>query len=123
MKISRSVRVSGEYQKAIAEIISGPLKNECPDLTGIISVTKADISSDLKNGTVYISIYARDEKEADRSFSIICAHAGFIRHELSQSMRMRTVPSLRFVRDDSMAYGSKIDELIRSIHTDREEEE
>lgn len=115
MKIPRSARISGEYQKAISEVISGPLKNRHPELSGLISVTKADVSSDLKNATVYISIYAKDEETTVRSFELIKDNAGFIRKELAHIMEMRTVPALRFLLDDSMVYGARIDSILKQI--------
>jgi ribosome-binding factor A len=42
-------------------------------------------------------------------------NAGFIRHQLSQVMRMRTVPALTFRMDGSMVYGAKMDELFKKI--------
>ena len=53
------------------------------------------------------------------SFEILKENAGYIRHELSQVMRMRTVPSLDFRMDRSMVYGSKMDELFKKIHVDK----
>lgn len=118
MKISRSSRLNGEYQKEISEIIRFRLKDKEPDLKGIVSVTEADVAPDLKSAKIYISIYAGSEEEKLRSFDIISENAGFIRHELAQVMRMRTVPALSFFWDGSMAYGSKMDELFKKIHTD-----
>ena len=106
MKVSRSSRLNGEYQKEISEIIRTRLKDKEPKLSGIISVTEADVAP---------SIYAKDEAEKLASFDIISANAGFIRHELAQVMRMRTVPSLTFLWDGSMAYGAKMDELFKKI--------
>ena len=102
MKVSRSSRLNGEYQKEISEIIRTRLKDK-------------DVAPDLKTAKVYISIYAKDEAEKLASFDIISANAGFIRHELAQVMRMRTVPSLTFLWDGSMAYGAKMDELFKKI--------
>ncbi|MBO5526000.1 MAG: 30S ribosome-binding factor RbfA [Clostridia bacterium] len=120
MKIPRSARISGEYQKAISEVISGALKNKCPDLTALISVTKADVSSDLKNATVFVSVYAKTPEESLRQFEIVKSHAGFIRHELSHMMEMRTVPELRFLPDNSMAYGDRIDLILKQIHREND---
>jgi ribosome-binding factor A len=117
MKIARSSRLNGEYQKEISEIIRTRLKDKHPDLSGIISVTEADVAPDLKTAKIYISIYANTEEAKLRSFDIISENAGFIRHELAQVMRMRTVPQLTFLWDGSMAYGSKMDELFKKIHT------
>ena len=105
MKVSRSSRLNGEYQKEISEIIRTRLKDKEPELKGIISVTEADVAPDLKTAKIYISIYAKDDAEKAKSFDILSENAGFIRHELSQVMRMRTVPALTFLWDGSMAYG------------------
>lgn len=126
MKVSRTSRLDSEYQKTIASIINGSLKNKCPDLSGLISVTKASVSPDLKNARVFISIYAKDEAVKSNTFQNIRENAGFIRHELAQVMRMRTVPFLQFVLDNSMEYGAHMEELFSKIHkqdTQNEEEE
>lgn len=116
----RTERLDSEYQKEISAIISGPLKNKEPFLSGIISVTEADIAPDLKTAKIYISIYAKGEEEKKRSFQIIKENAGFIRRELARVMRQRTVPELTFLWDGSMEYGSKMDELFAKLK--REEE-
>ncbi len=126
MKVSRTSRLDSEYQKAIASILNGSLKNKCPDLSGLISVTKASVSPDLKNARVFISIYNKDEAAKSNTFKTIRENAGFIRHELAQVMRMRTVPFLQFVLDNSMEYGAHMEELFSKIHkqdTKNEEEE
>ena len=114
MKVSRTSRLNGEYQKEISEIIRR-MKDRLSDLKGLISVTETDVAPDLKTAYVYVSIYAKNEEETKRSFAVLQENAGFIRHELAQVMRMRTVPSLTFKMDGSMVYGSKMDELFKKI--------
>ena len=114
MKVSRTSRLNGEYQKEVSEIIRR-LKDRAPDLKGLISVTEADVAPDLKTAYIYVSIYGANEADTKRSFEILQENAGFIRHELAQVMRMRTVPALTFRMDRSMEYGSKMDELFKSI--------
>ena len=123
MKVSRSSRLNGEYQKEISEIIRTRLKDRHPELKGIISVTEADVAPDLKTAKIYVSIYAGSDAEKAKSFSVLEESAGFIRHELSQVMRMRTVPALTFLWDGSMAYGAKMDDLFKKIHVDPAPEE
>ena len=115
MKVSRTSRLNGEYQKEISEIIRH-LKDRAPDFKGLVSVTEADVAPDLKTAIVYVSIYGASDEEAKRSFQILQDNAGYIRHELSQVMRMRTVPSLTFRMDGSMVYGAKMDELFKKLH-------
>ncbi len=116
MKVARTSRLNGEYQKEISAIISGKLKNRDPRLSGLISVTEADVAPDLKTANVYVSIYSSSEETKKRDFSILQENAPFIRHELAQVMRMRTVPAITFKWDKSMEYGSKMDELFKKIH-------
>ena len=114
MKVSRTSRLNGEYQKEISEIIR-KVKDKNPNLKGLISVTEADVAPDLKTAIVYISIYGVTEAETARSFEILTQNAGFIRRELSKVMRMRTVPAITFRMDGSMGYGAKMDELFKNI--------
>ena len=116
MKVSRTSRLNGEYQKEISEIIRR-MKDRTPDMKGLISVTEADVAPDLKTAYVYVSIYGCTEEETKRAFASLQASAGYIRHELSQVMRMRTVPALTFRMDGSMSYGAKMDELFKKIQT------
>ena len=114
MKVSRTSRLNGEYQKEISEIIRN-LKDRAPDFKGLVSVTEADVAPDLKTAYIYVSIYGVKDEETKRSFQILQENAGYIRHELAQVMRMRTVPALTFRMDGSMGYGAKMDELFKKI--------
>lgn len=114
MKVSRTSRLNGEYQKEISAILRR-LKDKAPDLKGLISVTETDVAPDLKTAVVYVSIYGTNEEETKRSFALLQENAGWMRHELSQVMRMRTVPALTFRIDGSMGYGAKMDELFKKI--------
>ncbi len=118
MKTSRTQRLDSLYQQEVAAILSGSLKNRVPNLKGLISVTAADVSSDLKSAKIYVSVFAPTKEEKEQTLSLIRENAGFIRHELSQVMRMRTVPQITFLSDESMEYGSKMDELLAKIHKD-----
>ena len=127
MKVSRTSRLNGEYQKEISEILRR-LKDKNPNLRGLISVTEADVAPDLKTAKIYVSIYTKNEEDKQLSFKTLQECAGQIRHELSQVMKMRTVPQLTFLLDGSMTYGAKMDELFKKINsqpksTDGESEE
>ena len=117
MKVSRTARLNGEYQKEISVLLRR-LQSSRSDFKGIVSVTEADVAPDLKTAKIYISIYTGSEEEKKRTFEIIKESAGYIRHELAQVMRMRTVPALTFRMDRSMEYGSKMDELFKKINKD-----
>lgn len=124
MKGLRGERLASQFREEIYNVISTSLRNRRPELSAIISVTSADVAPDLKNAKVYISIYDVNEEKKRNSFDIICQNAGFIRHELSQVLHLRTVPELRFFPDVSMEYGDRIDKLLKDIErTDKEDNE
>ena len=122
MKVSRTSRLNGEYQKEISVLLRR-LQDKRSDFKGLVSVTEADVAPDLKTAKIYISIYAATEEEKNRTFEIIKESAGYFRHELAQVMRMRTVPSLTFIWDGSMTYGAKMDELFRKINAEKKSDD
>ena len=113
-KVSRTSRLNGEYQKEISEIIRLH-KDRMPGVTGLISITEADVAPDLTTAIIYVSIFGKGEEETQASFKALQEQAGYIRHQLAQVMRMRTVPALTFRLDGSMVYGAKMDELFKTI--------
>ena len=122
MKGSRGNRLSGEFQKEISSVNSGKLRNKFPELSAIISVTEADVAPDLKSAKIYLSIFDTNEEKSKNSFQIIKNNAGYIRHELSQVMHLRTVPELRFLTDESMEYGAKIDKILNGLDIEKDDE-
>ena len=122
MKSNRGGRLSGEFQKEISSVISNKLKNKFPELSAIISVTEADIAPDLKSAKIFISIFDPDEERKNKSFEILRQNAGFIRHELAMVMRLRTVPELRFVFDESFEHGAKIDKILEELNIKSDDE-
>lgn len=114
----RTERLDSEFRKEIAAILSGPLKDREPALTGLISVTEADVAPDLKTAKIYVSVYTKSPQDREMQFGIIKNNAGFVRHELARVMHIRTVPELTFLSDDSFEYGSKMDELFAKLKKD-----
>lgn len=123
MKVPRTQKLAGEFQKEISKIISGELKNRELSLSGIISVTEVDVAPDLKTAKVFISIYAKDPEKKQLSYDIIKANAPYIRHLMSERMHIRTVPALTFLLDGSFEYGARIDELLKQVEKDLPKEE
>ncbi len=114
MKVSRTSRLNGEYQKEISEIIRLN-KDRMPGVKGMISITEADVAPDLKTAYVYVSVYGAGDTKPQDVLKALQEQAGYIRHELAQVMHTRTVPTLTFRLDGSMGYGAKMDELFKTI--------
>jgi ribosome-binding factor A len=77
----------------------------------MISVSGVEVSRDLAHARVYISVLGGDE-DVNETIRVLNKAAGFIRHQLGQRMRLRSVPQLRFLYDGSLAEGARMDALI-----------
>lgn len=121
MKGLRGERLSSQFREEIYNVISTDLRNREPQMSAIISVVSADVAPDLKSCKVYISIYDADAGKRRATFDVIAANAGYIRHALSKVLRIKTVPELRFILDDSMEYGAQIDRLLKKIEDGNDE--
>ncbi len=111
---NRFNRIDEELKKEISNIISFKLKN--PNITGMISVTKVKVTTDLKLAKVYVSIL--NSKNLKNTLAGLKKSAGFVRSEVAKSINLRTTPEIVFVLDDSIEYGAKIDSILKDIIKD-----
>ena len=118
MGAERIDKINSELQKEIYAVITRKLKN--PLITEMFSITEVDASKDLSTAKVYISVFSVNADKKARTLAAIEGDAKKIRHELAKSMRLRTVPELRFIEDTSLAYGDKMDKLLNSLKIDSE---
>lgn len=105
-------RINAEIEKQVANIINQKLKD--PRLQGgLISVTKAYTTADLKYSKIYLS-FINIENTAE-ALNVINNASGFIRNELKTKMDIRVLPELTFYIDDSIEYGMKMDKILEEI--------
>ena len=112
MKVKRTDRLNGEYQREIYNIIKR-LKN--PEITEMFSVLRVDATADLKYAKVFISVFSTDAEKKKKTFDAIKSSAKTIRYELSKVMYGRTVPELTIIDDDSIEYAGKMEQLFEKI--------
>ena len=98
------------------EIISDLLIHETKDprISGFISVTSVSISRDLSYAKVWISILG-DDREKEIIFQGLESARGFLRKEIASHIRLRRIPELFFLEDNSIAKGSKVFEIMNNI--------
>ena len=101
------------------EEISDMLRREVndPRLERFISVTRVEILPDLSEARAYVSVVGSPEEKKDtlRAFE---SAAGFFRRELSHRIKIKQMPQLSFVVDESIEKGERILDLIDRVHTD-----
>lgn len=122
MSLQRTAKLNSEFQKNIYEVLSKSVKD--PRITEIFSVTKVETDKELTLAKVYISVYGKDSEKTEATFEGIKSAAGYVRRELYKIMRVRAVPQLMFVRDDSMEYSDRISKILNQLNiTEKDEEE
>ena len=114
---NRMDRVNETLKKEISLVIDQDLKN--PNITGIISVTKVKTSPDLRTAKVYISLLNCKSKK--NTIEGLKNASGYIRTEIAKRVNLRYTPELVFEIDESMEYGSKIENILKEIMPQKEE--
>ena len=115
MKEKRQKRLNSEFQKQIYELLVNKVKNKDPRLTEMFTVTGVDVTNDLEQAKVYISVFSGSAEAKKQTFAAIKDSAGFIRKEISKNMHIRTVPEFIFLEDRQAEYGDKIDRILSTI--------
>lgn len=89
--------------------------------TGLISIVRVDVTRDLSYATVYVS--AMDGLDAAKSaVKGLVSAAGYMRRELGNALKLRHVPELHFVADDSIAYSARIAQTLSELAKDEKED-
>ena len=107
-------KIDEELKKEISNIISLELKN--PHLTGLISVSKVKTTPDLRFAKVFVTMI--NEKSKKENLSILKQSSGYIRSAIAKRVNLRNTPELIFEFDESIEYGSRIDEILKDITKD-----
>jgi ribosome-binding factor A len=115
-EFNRSERVAGQMRRDLARLIQQELKDPA---VGFVSLSDVEVSRDLSHAKVFITVF--NPEKAGESLQALSRAAAFLRRRLGQELRLRHVPELHFVHDDSVEKGSHIDDLIaRALKADQD---
>jgi ribosome-binding factor A len=118
-EFNRSERVAGQMRRDLARLIQQEVKDPA---VGFVSLSDVEVTRDLAHAKVFITVFEPDK--AKESLQALRRAASFLRRRLGQELRLRHVPELHFVHDDSVEKGSHIDDLIeKALKADREHPE
>jgi len=110
-------------EELVREIISEKLIRDLniPNI-GRLSLTRVEMTPDLKLAKVYFSMFGTDE-EKEQLFASVKSHKKEIRWLLGSELDIKFVPELQFLIDESLEKAARINELIREIHQDEENQD
>lgn len=109
-EFNRTRRVAEQIQRELAQLIQMQLKD--PRL-GMVTVSAVEVSRDFSNAKVFVTVFNK-ENNPKVALDILQHAAGYLRHELGQVMRLRTIPQLHFHYDESIARGAHLSALIHT---------
>ena len=115
MRFKRSQRLQELLLKEISLMIQKGLKD--PRI-GFATVTRINLSDNLKHAKVYVSIIGNNPK-SDNTLEGLKSARGYIRGQLGKNLYLKYVPELEFLKDENPEHVDKISKLLDQIHTGR----
>ena len=110
-------KVNSLLREVIADVIVKEVKH--PDLPGkILTVTSVDVTKDLMQGTVYVSVLG-DESDKAIVLAALTSAAGFIAVTASKKVALPFFPELTFKIDDTAEKHLHIEKLLSDIEAER----
>ncbi|WP_371068392.1 30S ribosome-binding factor RbfA [Sediminibacillus sp. JSM 1682029] len=112
----RANRVGEQMKKELGDIIGRKIKDP---RVGFVTVTDVEVSGDLQQAKVFISVLG-DEKQRHDTLVGLAKAKGFIRSEIGKRIRLRKTPELYFEFDDAIEKGNRIEHILRRLNDSEE---
>jgi ribosome-binding factor A len=117
MSSHRMERVSELVKREVSAIVQELNLTGC----GFLTITAAEISPDLKEGRIYLSVIGSAEQKQRALNALECQH-GHIQRELAHRVILKYTPRLKFVLDETEARASHIEHLLDELEGDKPDE-
>ena len=104
-------RINHMIMEEVSKILMLEVKD---DDIKFVTVTDCDTSNDLSYCKIYVTVLEQEKK--DETLKALNNASSFIRGELAKRIEIRHIPELKFIYDESIFYGEKIDKIIDEIN-------
>ena len=108
----KNIRINEEVRRQLQEIIMRQLKD--PRIDPMTSITKVEVAPDLKTCKAYVSVLGSTEA-LEETVEGLSRAEGYVRRELARIVNLRNTPQIRFIPDDSIAYGVGMSRIIDEV--------
>jgi ribosome-binding factor A len=98
MATRRQEKVARIVKEAVSDAITHHLND--PRISGFISVTRVEMTADLRNANVYLSIFGSDQAGQNKAFSAITHAKSRIQSFLADTVQSKFCPVLHFYMDE-----------------------
>ena len=121
MPTRRQEKVARVVKEAVSDAIANHLND--PRIEGFVSVTRVDMSTDLRNAEVYLSIFSKNKAAENKTFSAISHARSRIQSLLARKMQSKFCPILRLCRDETFKKTMETLKLIEKTADEQKEKE
>jgi ribosome-binding factor A len=104
----RSLRIAGQVQRELSDIIRLELKDP---RVGMITLTDVEVTPDGAHARVYFTLLGEPSRIDEAAIGLQHA-AGYLRSQLAKRLKVRIVPHLQFKYDPSVERGARLSQLI-----------
>jgi ribosome-binding factor A len=108
-EFDRTERVGAELKRELYQVLRDEVRD--PRLANL-TIQEVRVARDLSHAKVYFTCFPSDEDAAAQERLLNGRLAGFLRHALAQRVRLRVMPALQFVHDESIRAGEHLSDLI-----------
>ena len=116
MSYQRIDRISEQVRREVDRIIREDLSD--PRIQGTYSVTRADVTRDLRYAKIYVSIL--EEENRQPLMDALTQAAGCVRHQLGEQMIIRYAPEILFELDNNIEYGIHIASVLKQVQAEED---
>ena len=109
---SRNNKIASLLRKVISDIIINEVKD--PRVNNLVSISDVELSNDKSLARVHITMLAAENQHIEAVEGLNKA-AGFIRSQLIHRVDLKYVPRLKFIRDDTITKGQRLEKLINDV--------
>lgn len=111
MKQVKIERLNDLFREEISYILFTEVKDSN---VKFVTITDVDITNDLSFAKVYFTV--RNKEYLEQTQKALNRASSFIRGKLSDRVEVRHTPELRFIFDESIEYGQKIEKILEQIN-------
>ncbi len=104
----RPERLAEQIREEVSLILAGEVEDP---RVGFVTVTDAKVTPDLRHAKIFVSVLGSDAEIAE-SLKALNHASGYVRSQLGAVLRIRRVPDLHFVHDDTVRTATRIEEIL-----------
>jgi len=112
---SRADRVGDQIQAELASLLT---RNVHDPGIGFLTITRVKLSPDLQQARVYYTSIG-DDKAKRESARALDRATPFLRRQVGQRLRLKRVPELTFLYDESIEQGDRVERILQELKTER----